>query len=483
MPITIEAPKTGISRSPFTGFADIRNIDISEQGAAKLNNPLVKKSSTTVTDLIQWFVKSTATPTTIYGLDLSGVVYVSTDSGGTWAVVSGEATAGEGQGLAIWKDYLIVARASYIDVYGPLSGTPAWTDNWQAIDADSKWHPMIVSKNDGMLYGGAGNYIFSIEEVSGSTFDPATGSTFTFTKQALDLPAGYRIKCLEELRNNLMIGTWKGTDIYDFRVADIFPWNRSDSSFNKPISIAEHGINAMLTIGNYIIVLAGIGGGIYKTDGYNAVKIGQVPDNIADLTGGKYIEPYPGAIINYKGKPFFGLSGSGLIDGMGIWSLEESSRGNILNLEHGISTGNYGASAILKIGALAGITRDELITGWRDDTAYGIDKTNNTAYASSYSGYFISPLYSIGSLLEEETFTQLIFQLAQDLAADEGVKISYRTNLGDAFTDIGTYDFSGLGAVLSHNTIPAIPSSEMIQIKISLTGVATTPLLRSVKLL
>jgi hypothetical protein len=165
--------------------------------------------------------------------------------------------------MMIWKDYLFVARAAALDVYGPLSGSPSWSNSWQTITSDSLWHPMLVSFNDNKLYGGAGKFVFSLDEASGSTFAPGTASTYTWTAQALDLPPNYRIKSLEELGNNLMCGTWMGSAIDDFEVADIFPWDRSSSSFGSPIKLKENGANALLTVNNLLYIFAGIGGTIY----------------------------------------------------------------------------------------------------------------------------------------------------------------------------------------------------------------------------
>lgn len=383
-----------------------------------------------------------------------------------------------GAGLAIWKDYLFVPRASSIDVYGPLSASPTWTNNWKKIDCDSLWHPLFVSSNDNKLYGGAGKYVFSLDENSGQTFAPGTSASFTFTQQALDLPPDYRIKCLEELGNNLMIGTWMGTNVYDFKIADIFSWDRSSVSFGQPVRMTENGVHAMLNINGILYVMAGVEGKMYYCNGVQATLISQIPQSLADISGGKYLEIYPGALVNYKGRPFFGLSGGGTsaIDGMGVYSLSRTSKGNILTLEHAISTLSYGATYVLKIGALLPITRDSILVGWRDNTTYGIDLTTNTSYAygTDYSGYFVSPLYQVGTPLVGRQFTQGEFNLSKELATGEGVRISYRVNLTDSFTVLGTFTYAVLGAVTSHNFATDIPDCESLQIKVELLGTSTT---------
>lgn len=472
--LTIQAPRTGIAQSAHIGFEDVRNLDIDViPGIAQLNTIMAKKSSTTVDAQIKWFARDPVTIANIFAVDSNGSVYNSSDSGATWAELSDR--GGSGQGLIVWKDYLFVCEDTTIDVYGPLSGSPAWTDNWKTIDSDTDWHPMLISKNDGMVYGGAGRFVFSISENSGQTFAPGTAGTYTFTQQALDLPSPYKIKCIEELGNNLMLGTWQGTNIYDKRVADIFPWDRSSVSFGQPITMAEYGVHALYNAGNYLIVLAGIEGTVFKSDGVNAYPIARLPQN---LSGGKYLEWYPGSICSFKNKIFIGVGngGSTAIDGIGVYSIQQTGSGNILNLEHTISTLNDGTSNPLKISALLPVSRDTLLVGWRDNATYGIDLSSSTSYAytTDYSGYFDSPLYVVGSIKATRTFESIEFQLGKSLATGEGIKISYRTNLTDSFTTIGTYTFSNLGAIISHFDAANIPLCEMLQIRVALLGTSTT---------
>lgn len=487
-PLIIEAPKQGIAQSPHIGFADVRNIDITSiPGVAQLNNILAKVSSTTVTAQVNWIVRHPITTTEVYALDSAGTVYKSTDSGATWAVLAGSSsTAAHGNGLWIWKNYLFVARDAFLDVCGDGTGTGItaanWTLGWQAIDSDVLWHPMMTSRNDNKLYGGAGKYVYSLDENTGQTFAPGNSATYTWTAQAVDLPPSYRIKAIEELGNNLMLGTWQGTNIYDIRIANIFPWDRSSSTFGQPIVIDDFGVHAMKNIGNSLVVLAGLNGTIFRCDGVNAYIIGQLPQ---DLRGGKYLEWYPGSICSYKNKVFFGVGqgGTTAIAGMGIYSLQQTGKGNILNFEHTVSTLSDGSTNPLKVSALLPVSRDTLLAGWRDNTTYGIDLTTATSYAytTDYSGYFDSLIYVVGTLDNPKNFTEMEFVLAKKLATGEGIKIQYRNNLTDSWTTVTgkngqtlNLDYATLGAVISHRFQADIPDCEMVQVRVLLLGTSTT---------
>ena len=569
--LVISAPRQGISQSPHTGFADVRNLDINSiPGIARLNKILVKKSGSEVTRPIYWKIRNPLVSTEFFAVGDTGIVLTSTDSGDTWAVLPGNGlTNAAGQGLAIWKDYLFVARTTSLDTFGPLSGqgitgitiaspgivqhtahgfstqdgttiifstsgalptgltagtlyyvgtvhnvnefsvslTQAGADinttgtqsgthkykfwrsslgdslTFKTIDSDVLWHPMWVSKNDNKLYGGAGRFVFSLDEVSGQTFTPITAGTFTWTQQALDLPSPYRIKCIRELGNFLMLGTWQGTAVTDFPIADIFPWDRSSASFGQPISLNDFGIHAMENTGNSLVVLAGVKGSIYRCDGGSIYLIGQLP---IELSVTKFINWFPGSICNFKNKIFIGSGGNSALAGQGIYSLQQTGQGNILNLEHLNSNLTDGSVSQVAIHSLLPVSNDVLLASWTNGSAWGIDKTDSTSYlyTTDYSGYFESPLYVVGSLKNPRIFTELEFQFAKKLATGEGIRVKYRVNLTDSFTTLDTYTFTTLGAVISHYAIANIPACEMLQIRVELLGTATTtPQFRSLTLL
>lgn len=484
--IVVEAPRQGTAPSMHVGFASVVNLDTTTvQGIVQLNNIQVKKSGTTVTAQPNWSVRHPLDPTQVYEIDAAGTVYKSTDSGTTWSVLSGtSSTNAHGNGIWIWKNYLFVARDALLDVCGDgtSSGITSsnWTLGWKTIDSDVLWHPMLTSKNDGKLYGGAGKYVFSLEENSGFTFAPGTSGTYTWTQQALDLPENYRIKCVAELGNNLMSGTWQGTNVYDIKVADIYPWDRSSPSFGQPLQLAQFGVHAMINILETLYILAGIEGTVFKSDGVNATPIAQLPQ---DLSGGKYLEFYPGAICSYKNKLFFGVGqgGSTAISKMGVYSIWQTGRGNVLTLEHLVSTLNDGSTNPLKPTTLLPISRDKLLVGWRDNSSYGIDLTTNNSYAysSDYSGYFETMLYVVGSQDHKAGFSRLLLTLGKKFASGEGIKVWYRESESDSYIALYEFLYSKLGAKYSHTVSASIPKVERVQLLVGLKGSSTTPQFKS----
>lgn len=484
--IQINCPRQGISQGAHIGFADVRQLDLdTEIGVAMMNKIMTKISTTVVDAQVKWIVRDPVTTDNVYSLDSNGVVYKYVISTNTLTELSDR--GGTGQGMAIWKDYLFVAEETTIDIYGPLSGSPAWTDNWSGLtmDTDALWHPMLHSKLDDKLYIGCGRFVATIEELT--TFAPGTAATYTPTAQALDLPSSYRIKCLEELGNNLMIGTWKGTNVYDIREATIFIWDGAAVSFSQPIILNEYGVHALLSVGGSMFILAGVSGAVYRTEGGYAYKIAQLP---LDISGGRYFEYYPGAIASYKDKIYFGVGNTGLnvsggaalSGGMGVYSLQTTGKGSIIALEHLNSANTDGSAASVKASAILPITSQTLMMAWRSNTTYGIDLSSATsfAYGTDYSAYFESPLYEVGKKENKFKPKSIELHLGQPLRTGEGIKLEYRTSLAGTWTTIKTLAFADneVGAMISRTLSITVPENikecEQLQFRVSLLGTATT---------
>lgn len=356
------------------------------------------------------------------------------------------------------------------------TGFKTFGSNYQ----DNLFHPMIVSKLDGKLYGGEKNQVFTLAEVAGQTFNPFSSGTYTWTDLAMTtaLPKGYRIKCLAELGNNLMMGTWQGEFATDFPIADIFTWDGSSTSYGQPIQLRDFGCHAMLNTGNALVVLAGVKGTVYKCDGANIYPISKIP---VTITSSVFFEWYPGSICWYKDKVFFGSGGSsGALAPQGVWSLEQTGKGNIIVLEHTNSQETDGTSVQVVTSALCPINDNQIAVGYLSDTTKAIDITNSTSYAytTDYSGGFDTPLYQVGSPQGKRKFTQLGLLFSEKLSTGEGIKIWYRNNLTDSFVVLGTWtsDVAGttkIGNVSSHFCQASVVG-DMVQLRVRFLGTSTT---------
>jgi len=472
----------GIAESEHLGFADMRNVDIyTTPGALKANFRTDKVSASVVTDLVKWFVINPVNGD-IYGLGDTGKVWRSTDDGTTWAQITGNTTTNaSGDGLAIWKDYLFVARNTILDVYGPLSGAAAWTNSWQTnLTAAGGFHPMLIGQDD-ILYIGNQRYIASVKELT--TFVPATASSYTYTVQALDLPANYKVKCLAEIGKWLLVGTWMGSSVFEIRIADIFPWDRVSSSFDFPVRLDEYGVHQMIVKDNLLWIHAGVLGNIYVSNLSSAKLIRSLPFSVTNMDTTIFLSNYPGAIMKHKNRVHFGIASgttNSSLDGYGVWSVTDA--GNIV-FENQISTDTTSPANALQIGALLPTGAQTYLIGWRDNTTYGIDQVSNSQRYPTYKAYVTSAIYHIGTPYNKRTFEEITFELDRPLIAAQGVRLKYRTDLAASFTTIGTFDFATYGAIRSFTTGPGIVDAEFVQIRAEIAETGNAPIaLREIRL-
>ena len=422
-------------------------------------------------------------------------MYKSTDSGDTWAQVTGNG-GGFGAGMVFWKGNLIVARTSGLDALRSPYTSSDWTTSFTAIESDVQHHPMIVGQDD-IVYGGSGKFLFSLQEVSGTTFTAGTASTYTFNSQALDLPQDYRIKCLSELGQNLMLGTIRGIstvdDTFSNLSGDIFPWDRTNDTFELPIKLEEVGIHQLLTDDNIVYISAGVKGNYYITDGVNVRKIATIPDSILSTDNTRYLKNRPGAISKFQNEILLGIGGSTFgIGGQGIWSYTRAGKDEVVYLKNIISNEQDGSgTANVEIGAIQPIGRGSYLVGWAYGWAaagggvtYGIDKISTTRY-TDYQTFFESQYIPLGSTSHPVPLAEIYFKLVKTLQTGQGVRLKYRLDLDDEFTTIDTYDFATLGAINEYTDTFGVTAVGGVQIRGELTtasGTTTTPELREIRI-
>lgn len=467
--------RAGIGDSPYLGFGDMRGVSIDEKpGALLINFKSSKESGTTITGLPRWTVINPSNGDH-YGLDDDGKLYKSTDDGDSWSQITGNTTgANSGRGLAIWKGYVFTATATALEAYS-IAGA-AWSTGWKILNSTT-FHPMILTPDDKLTIGN-GRYVATLQETAGSTFDPASAGTYTWTADKLDLAAQYTIKCLEMLGLDLKIGTFVGSAPTDSKIADIFSWDRVSPSFtgSKTISIAENGVHMMKTVRGRMYIIAGLKGNVYITNGTETIRLKEWKSIDFVTTAGSNLDPLPGAIMTHNDKVYVGLGGGAGATPHGVFSI--STITGAVVMEAIVSSGSVAAA--VKIGTLFSVSGDTYLVGWQDATAQGYDLVGNSGLRySSYSAYVDSPLYRVGTPSRKRSFNQVEFVLGRDLATGQGVRISYRRSLDDAFSSVlATFDFATHGAVPAAVMDCPIADVENVQFRIELTtgsSSATTP--------
>lgn len=468
----------GISESPFIdGFADMRLLDIhSIPGVVQINHQASKKSASLVTGPVHWIRGNPADTTMYFAFSNQNEIIKSTDSGASWSAFSGNTTSGgTGNGLVIWKGYLLAIRNQSIDI--SAVGSASFSNSWKSLDNSTTWHMAIVGQDD-VVYIADGRYIVSLLENSGSTFDPATAGTFTYATKALSIPANETIISIEELGQNLMIGTDKG---------NIYPWDRVSPSFGLPLSVGDKPIKQMKTINNRLWIVAGSENSVYVSNGSSIEEVKPLT-HIDTSSSQLSFNSYPGAIMEHRGRLWFAVS-NGSPGQNGMYSLQ----GNVLVFENLLSTQYATNGANTLIGALCSIDSNAYLIGYEDGatapTTRGVDLVKRTSTSTfrytSYAAYFDTDLKRVGTPFRKRKFTQVEIILDRNLATGQGVKVQYRDKNSGSFTDVVTFDFATYGAVDTLTYPFSGDAVESIQLRVLLTTGAssdTTPFLREVRL-
>jgi hypothetical protein len=416
----ISDPEKQIVRSAYYqekqyqfGFAQNINV-LEDSGQFQLNPKTTLDSGNVFTGLPKWIVSGQPYTSDVFAYDANGHIYKRT--GGTWSDIRTVANS-HGQGMTVFNDYLYYVQDSQVGRYGPLSGSPGFTDNWQTgltNTATTGYAPIMP---------------FSLGLVIGHANAVAYWDQVTFTAQKLLFPPGLQVRTISTQDEFGVFGTFSGTDVTKSDIGFMYFWDGVSQTFNNFIK-ADGGINVMLSNKNRLMSFIGSGGILYLDS--SPLKVAQ---QLPKLLVADSIEIYPGAATNWKGLALFGIGGtvtsSTLIQGVYHWGNRADAYPEGLNMDYTISTGHITS---VKFGALAGIG-NSLYIGWEDDnggTTYGIDLVTNTANAFA-TGYLETTV--IDNKLPFDDKLALRLKLAHaPLRSGESIQLAYKINRGNYTT-------------------------------------------------
>lgn len=457
--------RNGIAPSPYAGLTDMRNLDMyTKPGALLTGFKATKESSTTVTNLPTGFAYDDINDIA-YAIDEGKIVYKRVS--GTWSQL---ATGKGAQGAVIWKNHLLVSDDTAIDVYD-IDGD-SWSNAWVTFAEGQRGvidlpHVFLHAQDD-VLYVTDGVNIASLTETAGQTFDPSNGATYTWNNSALDLPSNYVASTLCEFGDALAIGTYYGAATNRGDRADTFFWTPTSAtgvfSYDDTKLVKGNGVWQSITQGNqFYQIIDRSSGRLYASNlsQYELVReLRNIPysSNVLNLS--------PGAIDIVDDQILFGVgSDDAGVENLGVYGYKNGA----MHIQNTVSAGD----TRVEIGAVGAIGGNDYIIGWNDGTNSGIDLVSTTRM-DSYGSSFTTPLYTIGTALEGRSLTQMNLSLGKELATDQGVRVSYRTNLSDSFTTVETFDYATYGGVAQMNQRTNISSASQIQLKVELTSAASS---------
>jgi len=349
----------------------------------------------------------------------------------------------KGLGLASFNNFLFVFRSANIDVLDVSTtakqedpiGESAWTENWKTLNAaagSNRSHNSIRSV-DGKIYFSDDNYVGSIEELT--TFVPATGATYEYSNQALDLPTEVSVGVLEDFGSNLMIA---GSD------NKLYSWDRTSDSFDLPIQFPS--ISSIKTINNVLYVLSAFDASIYATNGVSVTRVKLLNSYITDRSN----TTSPNQSILFGNAI---ADGNRLLFGVSVYANDNTNSGVYF---YDTITGALAQYYVMDgetLGGTGDFTYDEIYiinpslgTIFFGDSA-GFYRNDYEKYYSSYESQFETGLLKVGDVLNKKAYDTVIFELEENLNNNEKIKIEYKTTLAGTYIALAEFDFATYGAV------------------------------------
>lgn len=488
--LTISNFQEGIADSPLFGFARMQNIEIREKpGVAKI----------CFAPALQFTPLSLPTATV---KDSFGNTYIGCQGGqiyrisGTTAVLLGTITDPNKQTVYDMKiisdgtaagEYVLISGQSRLAIFGPTqSGGATLFQEWlngSATLNTAYGHPILVgldtsSNNTPYIYIGNANVISAISNFTSGNV--GTAPTASWNSAALTLSPGHYARCLASLNKYLCIGTQGGSsyaDSVNSKIGGLFLWDRTSPTFNLPVLFNENGVNQFLQIQNRLVMSVGTRGNVYLTDSTNFPLIKRIPFT-TNRQFGTQIILYPNAIGQHLGELVVGLSSSStdIYSSLGIYSVNMDDPSYPVTLKYTPSSGGNGKTQPLSIGCLLSTNIDGILFGWQDGGTYGFDVmgTNPPVY-TNFNAYIESKFYTVGSVLDKKTFKNMEISLTNPLIVGQQIRVSWRGNLKDSWTVLGTYDSTNFGTNNTYRTLANLASLVKLQLKIEfnqLTSVA-----------
>jgi len=457
--VTTDTFKVAVSYKNSIGSAAGTQIDITDTGTG--THTMVQLAIGTIRHIIE-----DPRNNDVYMLDSNGRVWFAGSSTSTAYLlhnsaienVTGALTNASGQGLSISpfsstsKTFLFVFRNALVDVIDVFGTTAqealSWTNGWQSLNAgagDGTSHLAIKAQDQGIYFCDV-RYVGSIIEVAGQTFDPATGSTFTYNNQALDLPPQEVAQCIEELGVDLLVGG----NIFN----KIYPWDRISDSFRLPLTVPEVSIKRLRNMGSVVYVLAGSVGNIYTTQGTYIKFFRRVPFYITNNSYSLVTNPITwGDIIAVNGALVIGLAAQ-TAAASGTYRLYPDGR---LIHDNTPSTGGTNVTALWSKNNL-------YIMGYSG----GADNFGGLAqYSASLPTIVQSGFMRVGTKTHKGTLSEIEVQLATP-ATSGSLRVSYRVDKSSSFTTIETYTMDS--SAISFKSDLGLIDVESIQIQVEMHG-------------
>lgn len=427
----------GTAPDPYSGMNRMYQVNLTVPNEVSVGYPVTTSTTSGGTlgvpcsRSVAWFASygsaaANGSPSFYDILDASGQVYQSTSMTGTFTFLSSSnSTSGSSSRDSIchYLGYLFKFRNGSIDYWDGST----WHTAWQSITAGVPHFSYVGTDN--ILYFCNGNYIGSIGLADPSTptsFDPTSAPTYTFSATKLQLPQTDWAISIGEVGGG---NTPQSTLLVGGLMNAIYPWDKTSTSFNYPIFMADNYAARIVSANQNAFIFAGKSSGrgrIFITNGSQAEEYFKMPDYIFGVQ-----DPYYtwGDAIYWRNNLLFGAfiipntQASPLLISQ-LWALDLDTKAfRSISEIPASATAKGNATALMGV-PNSGTSGFSYIIGWDDNgSAPGIGYSGTTA-GTGASATITTDLIPVGTFLKRKTFKQIEVKFRSPLASGESLTVT-----------------------------------------------------------
>lgn len=453
-------------------FTDSYNIDIDPHGIISPANALRYFENATTSDIslagFPLWIKAEPKASNFYIYDSVGSVYAVLASIGSYYSQIGDLNDGgdaKGCGMEYYDNYMYFARNTTIARYGPLNGTPTFTDDYwvttlglTALDNTYSYYPTTFTPSGSIpghvMHRGKNGSLYIADVVGGQGVlhritttkttvegDTNNGSAYN----VIDFPYGYYPSAIEGLDDDIVVALFSDLNVASGRAKIAFwdPTNPTtytkiiDFEFPDPIITAMKNSNGVLYVFSSFTITPTAGSAVTYT-------------RISRYIGGNSFEqiglsvsnpPLAGAVDGVMNRVIFAGDTSFGGGVMAIGTKKSPISNSIFCIRGSTSTSNSVSDTAITALAAPGADYTDLISGFTCDNGHFLDGTTyNNAGISTYSqSYFSGPVHRVGKKFKITKVTIPILHYFNGTYPD--VKISF------CLDRELTYDYDGINIV------------------------------------
>ena len=435
--------------------------------------------------------------------------------GEPWLLVKGNTSFGFGSGLVYYKGYIIVFGNGKADALADIqfltNTEPVWTNDFLPVTISNSGNANpYFSINDNAIYfynGKEGNKYYKIamlEENAGETFNPATEATFDLVPDVVTIPmeSNGTPKSINELSENIVIGTESDK---------IYVWDKKSPSFTYFLRLQESNVNSIQVVDNIAYILMEDSASVYYSNLTSTSLLFKLPEQLTDLyykyeQGHNVLKLTSSTVFNREllftvnmltddNTEIYNYLYSYHLDTQKIVKKNISSygeRGDRFGVEYNrifsvfsfkdrnifISSSNYTPQTETEDGY-----NDYAIESLLYQNEFYSGRVYYSVY-NNYEPYIVTGLISYGDVYNKKTVRVFSLSLTKKLISGQGIKISYRRDVDDDWTEIKTIDYTTHGGIKDIKVESPVSDIIDIQLKIEFKGVDfKSPMLKSIRII